>query len=63
MEACARVPSPFGFTPRRAQGLVYSKAFPPPKLLHVFMRQAKDFFPYFAAVGGVSRFILQSCYQ
>jgi hypothetical protein len=27
---------------------------------HFFVRQTEDFFPHFAAVGGVSRFILQS---
>ena len=54
--------SPFGFT-LGVHRFVFFPAYPPPKLRHLFVRQAKDFSPYSAAVGGVSRFILQSRYQ
>ena len=54
---------PSGFTPRRAECRVFSRARASRRLGGFFLRQAEDFFPHFAAVGGVSRFILQSCDQ
>jgi hypothetical protein len=52
-----------GFTPRRTECRVFSRARASRRLRRFFLRQAEDFFPHFAAVGGVSRFILQSCDQ
>jgi hypothetical protein len=55
MELCARVPSPFRFTPRRAECGDFSSA----DILSLCARP-KTLFHNFAAVGGVSRLILQS---
>jgi hypothetical protein len=59
MQLCARVPSPFGVHPSARKSVVF---FPGPcitRLRRFFLPQAEDFLPHFAAVGGVSRFILQ----
>jgi hypothetical protein len=60
MELCARVPSPFRFTPRRAECGDFSGASTMPTDILSLCARPKTLFHNFAAVGGVSRLILQS---
>ena len=56
---CAQPPSPFRFTPRHAECSFFSGS-ESHGLRRSHVRQAEKFLPHFAAVGGVSRIILQS---